>query len=52
MGKNLKISDFGFVKVHASAELILRSAQKNICLAESLVGTINYIAPDILLAEN
>lgn len=32
-GKNLKISDFGFVKVHTNAELVLRSAQKNLCMA-------------------
>ncbi len=50
-GKNLKIADFGFVKVHTSAELVLRSVQRGLCLAESLVGSINYIAPDILLAE-
>jgi serine/threonine protein kinase len=50
-GKNLKISDFGFVKVHTSAEMVLRSAQKSLCLAESLVGSINYIAPDIIIAE-
>jgi hypothetical protein len=32
-GKNLKISDFGYVKVHTSAEMVLRSAQKSLCLA-------------------
>jgi serine/threonine protein kinase len=50
-GKNLKISDFGYVKIHTATEMVLRSAQKGQCLAESLVGSINYIAPDILIAE-
>jgi serine/threonine protein kinase len=47
----LKISDFGFVKVNENLEMQSRSGKKSRFMAESLVGSINYMAPDILLSE-
>ena len=49
--KVLKISDFGFVKVNENLEMQSRSGKKSRFMAESLVGSINYMAPDILLSE-
>ena len=47
----LKIADFGFVKISEDIDQINKSQQKSQFLADSVVGTINYIAPEVLLAE-
>lgn len=46
------IADFGFVKISEDIDLITKSQQRSQFMAESVVGSINYIAPDVLRSES